>query len=98
MSDFGEFQDVESNGSGKLSHVPSQPTVTPSHCGMRSRDQSLRLDTCNLLGTSGNVFDSPRAPVDSSSTPCKGMLHSWSLNATDGNLVRPSTGSPGAGS
>ena len=33
-------------------HVPSQPAVVPSPRGMLSRDQSLRPDTWNLLGTS----------------------------------------------
>ena len=92
------FQDVESICSAKLSHVPSQPTVVSSPRGMLNVDQSLRPDTWNILGTSGNVFDSPRAPFDSSSTPCTGMLHSWNLNATDGDPVRPSTGKPAAGS
>ena len=77
MSDSGEFQDVESICSGKLSHVPSQPAFVPSLCGMLSRDQSLRPDTWNLLGTPGNVFDSPRAVINSPSTPCQWTLHSW---------------------
>ena len=96
MNDSRELQDVESAGSGRLSHVPSQPAIVPSPCGMLSRDQSLRLDTWNLLGTSGIVCDSPLAPIDSSSTPHRGMFHSWNLNAADGNpgprfARRPST-------
>ena len=87
MNDSREFQDVESVCSGKLSHVPSQPAVVPSPRCMLSRDQSLRPDTWNLLGTSGNVFESPLAPIDSSSTSCTGRLHSWNLNAT--NRWRP---------
>ena len=93
-NDSREFQDVESVCSGRLSHVPRQPAIVPSPRGVLSRDQSLRPDTWNLLGTSGNVFDSPLAPIDSVSTPFRGMLHSWNLNATDGDLVRPSTGRP----
>ena len=54
MHDSREFQEVESICSGKLSHVPSQPAVVPSLCVMLSRDQSLRSDAWNLLGTSGN--------------------------------------------
>ena len=65
---------------------------------MLSRDKSLQLDTWNLLGTSGNVFDSPLTPIDSSSTPYQGMLHSWNQSATGGNPVRDSTGKPVAGS
>ena len=66
MNDSTEFQDKKSMCSGKLSVVPSQPTVVPSLCGMLSRDQSLRSGTWNLLGTSGNVFGNPRAVIDSS--------------------------------
>ena len=68
-----------------------QPTVVPSPRGMPSRDQSLRPDTWNLLGTSGNVFDNPPAPIDSASTPHTGMLHSWNQSAT----ARPVAGSEG---
>ena len=80
MNDSKEFQVVESVHSGKLSHVPSQPAVVPSLRCMLSRDQSLRPDTWNLLGTSGNVFDSPLAPIVSSSTPYRGSF-------TLGNLM-----------
>ena len=55
MNDSGEFQEVESNHSGRLSYVPSQPAVVPSPRSM-NRDQSLRSDTWNLSGTQGNVF------------------------------------------
>ena len=74
MNDSREFQDVEVICSGKLSHVPRQSAIVPSLGGMLSRDQSLRLDTWNLLGTSGNVFDSPRAVIDSSQIPCKELF------------------------
>ena len=53
MIDFREFQHVESICNGKISHVPSQPTVVPSLCGMLSRGQSLGSAAWNLLGTSG---------------------------------------------
>ena len=70
MNDTGEFQDAESICSGiKLSHFPSQVAIDASSCGMLERDQSLRSDTWNLLGTSGNVFGSQRAVIDSPSTP-----------------------------
>ena len=92
MNDLGEFQDVESACSGRLSHVPSQPAVVPSHRGMPSRGQSLELDTWNLLGTSGIVFDNPLVPIDSASTPYRGMLHPWNPNATFGDPVRLSSG------
>ena len=74
MNDSREFQDVESMRSGELSHVPSRPAIVPSLGGMLSRDPSVRLDTLKLLGISGNVLDSPRAPIDSSSTHYRGRL------------------------
>ena len=51
MNESGEFQEMESNYSGQLFHVPSQPAVVPSPRSMLSRDQSLRSDTWNLYGT-----------------------------------------------
>ena len=68
FNDSGEFHDVESICSGKFSHVPSQLAFVPSLRGMLSRDKSLRPDTWNLSGSSGNVFGSPLAVTDSSST------------------------------
>ena len=58
---------------------------------MPSRDQNLWW---NLLGASGNAFDSPRAVIYSSSTHHQGMLHSWNQSAKGGNAVRDSTGEP----
>ena len=77
INDSREFHDVESICNGKSSHVPSQPAIVQSLGGMPSRDPNLRPGTWNLLGTSGNVFDSPRTVIDSSSTPYQGMLHSF---------------------
>ena len=43
MNDSGELRDTESNHSGKISHVPSQPTVVPSPRSMLSREKRLRF-------------------------------------------------------
>ena len=94
MDDTGMFQDVESACSGRISHVPSQQAVVPSTRGILSRDRSLPLCTWNLLGTPGNFFDNPHAPVDSASTPYRGMCHPWNPNATFGDPVQPSTERP----
>ena len=83
IDDSQEFQDVPSICTGKLSHVRSQSEIVPSLCGMLSRDQSLRLESWNLLGTSGNVFGQSTCS-NSSSTPYQRMLHSWSQSATGG--------------
>ena len=88
MSDSREFQDEESICSGKLTHVPSQPAIVPSLGGMLSRDQSLRPETWNLLGTSGNVFDRPCVLINSSSTPYQGMLHCWNRRKPQCEIVQ----------
>ena len=58
---------VESNHSGRLSDVPSQPEVIPSSSSMLSRDKRMPFDTWNQSGVQENVcgnqfstFDSPR--------------------------------------
>ena len=56
MNDSGEFQEVESNYSGRLSHVSSQPAMIPSTRSMLSRDKRLPLDTWNTYGLQENVF------------------------------------------
>ena len=67
MNASGEFQDVESNYSGRLSHVSSQPAMIPSSRSTLSGDKRLPLDTWNQSGVQENAFgpqfstfDSPR--------------------------------------
>ena len=66
---------MESICSGKLSQVPSQLAIVPSFGGMLS----------------GNVFDSPRAVINLSSTPYQRMFHSQNQGVTGENPVREST-------
>ena len=94
MIDSKEFQDFESNCSGKSSHVPSQPAVVPSPRSMLSRDRSMPRDTWNLSGAQGNVFGNPRSMFDSSQTPYPGILHSTNPSVTGGIPVQISTGRP----
>ena len=56
MSDSGEVQEVESNHSGRLSYVPSQPAAIPSSCSMLSRDNRLPTDTWTTSGLHENFF------------------------------------------
>ena len=56
MNDSGDFQDVESNGSGRLSHVSTQHAMIPSSRSLLSRDKRLPLDTWNQSGLQENVF------------------------------------------
>ena len=93
MSDSGQFQDVESNYSGQISHVPSQPAVVPSPRSKLSRDRSMPLDSWNLSETQGNVFGNPRPMFDSTQSSYQAILHSTNPSATDsipvqGHLLR----------
>ena len=65
MSDSGEFQEVESNYSGRLSHVSSPPAMIPSSRSMLSRDKRLPLDTWNQSGLQENVFGNQFSTFDS---------------------------------
>ena len=67
MNDSGDFQDVESNYSGRLSHVSSQPVMIPSSRSLLTRDKRLPLTHgINLdyrktfFGNQFSAFDSPR--------------------------------------
>ena len=67
MNSSGEFQDIESNDSGRLSHVSSQPEMIPSSRALLSLDKILPLDTWyqsgvqeNVFGNQFSTFDSPR--------------------------------------
>ena len=67
MNDSGEFQEVESNNSGRLSYVSSQPTTIPSSRSMLSGDKRLPLNTWNsselqenVLGNQFSTFPSSR--------------------------------------
>ena len=50
MNGSGEFQDIESNYSGRLSQVSRQPEMLPSSRSLLSRDERLPLDTWNQSG------------------------------------------------
>ena len=75
MNDSGEFQEVEWNHSGKISHVSSQLARIPSERAMPSCDRRLPLDTWHRSGSQENVFANPRSTFESSQTPCRGIHH-----------------------
>ena len=56
MNGAGDFQDVESNYSGRLSHVSSQPEMIPSSRSLLSRDKRLPLNTWNQSGVQENFL------------------------------------------
>ena len=57
LSDAREFYDPETANSSGATHVPSQPSKIPSPRTMPCHDSGLPLDTWNITGTSGNVFE-----------------------------------------
>ena len=65
MSDSGDFQDVESNYSGRLSHISGQLVLIPSSRSMFSRDRRMPLDSCNQSGLQENVVENQFSTVDS---------------------------------
>ena len=82
MSDSGEFQEVESNQSGKLSHFPSHPEVIPSSSSMLSCDKRLPFNTWNTLGLQENVFGNQFSTRGSSRNPSQGIHHAETLRET----------------
>ena len=92
LNDSGEFQDVESNYSGKVSHVPSQPAVIPSPRSMQSCDKRLPFDTWNLSGPQENVFGHQFSTSDSSRNHYQRIHHSVTPGATGSVPVHCDTG------
>ena len=56
LNDSGEYQEVGSNYSGRLSYVSSQLATIPSSRSMLSRGKRLPFDTWNTSGVQENVF------------------------------------------
>ena len=73
MNDSGDFQDVESNSSGRLSHVSSQLAMIPSSRSKLSRDKRLPLDTWNQSGSQENVFGGQFSIFGSPRNPSQGI-------------------------
>ena len=65
MNDSGEFQEVESNHSERLSYVSSHLAMIPSSRSMLSRDKLLPLDTWHTSGSQENVFGNQFSAFDS---------------------------------
>ena len=72
---FRDFQEVESNHSGRLSYVPSQPAMLPSYRSILSRDKRLPLGTWNASGPKENVFRNQFSTCDSSQNHCQAIHH-----------------------
>ena len=73
MNDSGECQEVESNHSGRLSYVSSQPAMIPSSRSTLSRDKRLLPDTWNTSGLQEDVFGNQFSTFDSSRNHPQGI-------------------------
>ena len=85
MNDSGEFQEVESNYSGRLSYAPSQPAIIPSSRSMLNRDKRLPLDTWNTSGLQENVFGNQFSSFDSPRDHPQG-IHSCATQRERGSV------------
>ena len=83
MNDSGEFQKVESNQSGRLSHVPSQLEMIPSSSPMLSLDKRLPFDTWNTCGLQENVFGNHSCTPGSPRNPSQGIHHGETRRETE---------------
>ena len=92
MNDSGEFQEVESNYSGRLSYVPSQPAAIPNSRSMLSRDKRLPHDKWNMSGRQEYVFGNQFFTFDSPRDHPQGIHHSTTAGATGSVLVHIGTG------
>ena len=73
VNDSSDFHDRETASSSGSSHVPSHPLIVPSSFGLPCRDSGPQLDTRNLRGTLGNVFENPPAPNEPTAS-CSGSV------------------------
>ena len=65
VNSSGAFQDIESNYSGRLSHVSSHAEMIPSSRALLSRDRRLPLVTWNQSGVQENAFGNQFSTFDS---------------------------------
>ena len=96
VNDSGECQEVESNHSGRLSYVSTQPAAIPSSRSVLSRDKKLPPGTKNTSGPQEIVLGNPFSTVDSSRNRYQGVRYSTTQGATGSIPVLIGTGDSGA--
>ena len=74
---------MESNNSGRLSHVTSQPEVIPSSRSMLSRDKRLPSDTWNSPGLQEHVFGNQFSTFGSPGNLSEGIRHGDTRRETE---------------
>ena len=92
MNNSREFQDMESNHSGRLSRIPSQPAMVPSSSFMLSRFKRLPFDTWNSLGLQENVFGNQFSTFGSHRNPSQGIHFCATPRETESVLRAIGTG------
>ena len=98
LNEEKEFYDPETASSFGMSHVPSQPSRTPSPRGMLCRDSGLPHHTRISMGTSGNGIENPLAPERHLSVLTRNCRETWrrvetrtaEFNNTDSTIVQES--------
>ena len=85
---------MESNHSGRLSHVASQSAMIPSSRSMLSRDKRLPFDTWNALGLQENFFGNQVSTFDSYQNHHQGIHHHTTPGVTGSIPVHTGTGTP----
>ena len=86
LQEMQEFQEVESNYTGRLSYVSSQ-LVIPSSRSMLSRDKRLPLDTWKTSGLQENVFGNQFSTFDSPRDHHQG-IHPCASQKERGSVAR----------
>ena len=93
LSDTRDFHDPAAASSSGATRVPSQPSIIPSPRTMPCRDSGWPHDTRDVVGTSGNVFESLPARKGPSSAFFKDSRN-WASSSrrlrldTTGNSLR----------
>ena len=82
---------MESNYSGRLSYVSSQPAMIPSSRSMLSRDKRLPLGTWNTSGLQENVFGTQFSTFDSPRDHPQG-IHSCETHREQGSVPQATGG------
>ena len=92
LNDSREFHEVESNSSGKCSHIPSQPARIPSPRSMLGCEKRLQPEIWNPPGLQENVFANPRSTLESLQIPHQGTHPFLTPNAAGEAPALISTG------
>ena len=92
LQDSGEFQEVESNYSVRLSYVPSQSAAIPSSRSMLTCDKRWPFDTWNAPGLQENFFINQFSIFGSLRNPSQGIHYCATPRKTESVAQAVETG------